>query len=367
VLRTGNYTIQCAGEVSVDGQEVRGRRVPLEPGRHALRIRYRRAPGSARLQLEWESEKFPLEPVPSSLLFHRPEDAPAESETRAERGRNLVEELGCVNCHAAGPGSLERRLGPNLTGIGSRANEKWLYRWLQDAQSYRADAVMPAMLEDGELRDVARYLESLQARERFEVRQTTVRDVERGKQQFGAIGCAACHRAQQLSLDGIGSKATAGALAAYLKDPSRFDPSGRMPSLILSDTEAIELAAFLAGSRKPAFEQAFEGGDPTRGKEIVRVRGCLACHVLEDPAPVANGLAAPPLARLAPDRGCLAQEPRGVPRYRLAPKDRGAIQEFLRTYQQHPDRSHAPVYTFRRSLDRLRCVACHTIDQQAPA
>src|SRR5881397_2690205 len=153
VLQTGNYKFQCAGEISIDGQEARDRSVALESGRHSIRIRYRRAPGQARLQLEWESEKFPLEPVASSLFLHRAEDTPGESETLAERGRTLFEELGCVNCHAADSGSLAPRLGPNLTGIGSRTNERWIYRWLQDAQAYRSDAVMPAMLEDSERRD----------------------------------------------------------------------------------------------------------------------------------------------------------------------------------------------------------------------
>jgi len=37
-----------------------------------------------------------------------------------ERGRYLVEEYGCVNCHRSMSASLVGRMGPDLTDIGSR-------------------------------------------------------------------------------------------------------------------------------------------------------------------------------------------------------------------------------------------------------
>ena len=56
-----------------------------------------------------------------------------------------------------------------------------------------------------------------------------------GGSLFGSIGCAACHSEKALSLAGMGSKTTPDALAAFLKDPAKTDPGGRMPSLMLNE------------------------------------------------------------------------------------------------------------------------------------
>jgi mono/diheme cytochrome c family protein len=321
----------------------------------------------ARVLLQWKSGNFALEPVPSSLFSHSVSTSAGREDVTVERGRTLVEELGCVNCHASGSTSLQKRFGPHLTGLGQRVNPQWLYRWLDDASTYRAGAVMPAMLDARERRDVTSYLSGLKGNNPpGQAQKPSPQDITHGRQLYGTIGCAACHQQTGLSLEGIGSKMTIAPLVDYLKDPSRFDPSGRMPSMMLSEAEASHLASFLTESRKPAFERPWQAGDPVSGKRLIVSKGCLACHVLNDPTPLANGQTAPRLEKLAPERGCLAGDPKGVPRYRLSADQRLAIQAFLRNYQHQPDRSPAPVYSFRRTLELLRCVACHQIDSQAP-
>ena len=366
VLQTGIYTFECDAQVYIYANEVTGKLVQLESGRHYIFIRFRRKPGVARVLLQWKSSNFALEPVPSSLFSHRPPATAGNEDATVERGRTLVEELGCVNCHTTESPSLAKRYGPHLTGLGQRVNPQWLYRWLEDASKYRAGAVMPTMLDAQERRDVTSYLSALKERDRpAQALKTSRQDINRGRQLYGTVGCGACHQQPGLSLEGIGSKTTIAPLADYLKDPSRFDPSGRMPSMMLSETEASQLASFLTESRNPAFERPWEAGDPLRGKALVVSKGCLACHVLNDSAPLANGQTAPRLEKLSPERGCLANDPKGVPHYRLGADQRLAIRAFLRSYQ-HADRSPAPVYTFRRTLEQLRCVACHQIDNQAP-
>src|SRR2546427_201437 len=197
--------------------------------------------------------------------------------------------------------ALARPRAPHLTGIGSRARESWLLQWLSDPRAFRPNATMPAMLDETGRRDVARYLASLVGSEKFEGRPPSAADVERGKQLFGAIGCAGCHR-DRAGLEGLGSKSGVGALAAYLKDPLRFDPGSRMPSMLLTDEEAVQLAAFLARSRNPVFEKPSQGGDASRGKALVRSSGCLACHALEDGGAAANEARAPRLQALEAGR-----------------------------------------------------------------
>ncbi|PYV11664.1 MAG: hypothetical protein DMG07_18690, partial [Acidobacteria bacterium] len=126
VLETGDYAFECSCEVELAGRSARGASVRLVPGKHPVRIVFRRAPGPARVELSWRSDKFPLEPVPAVRFEHRKADGPGPQELRVERGRGLVEQLGCANCHASAAPALARPRAPHLTGIGSRARESWL-------------------------------------------------------------------------------------------------------------------------------------------------------------------------------------------------------------------------------------------------
>ena len=88
----------------------------------------------------------------------------------AGRGRQLVENLGCFGCHKLGDtdvmdddGLVSRReFGPNLEGLGSKVNERWLFNWLKDPKKYFPDTVMPSMrLTDREAADITAHLISL--------------------------------------------------------------------------------------------------------------------------------------------------------------------------------------------------------------
>ncbi|MDA2928992.1 c-type cytochrome [Acidobacteria bacterium AH-259-O06] len=368
ILQTGNYTIEAGdAHVYIDGKKIGGQPVQLSAGRHSIQIEYHRRPGSAKLQLRWEAEHFAAEPIPSFALSHSSPNSIGPDDL-VERGRYLVQEFGCVNCHAADSESLKGRIAPDLTGIGSRTNAKWLYKWLENPPAFRSGAVMPAMLDEQQRRDVLSYLMAL--REEVPVDQPTKAQphhVVNGKQLYGSLGCAACHEQQGLSLQGMGSKTTVAPLMAYLKDPARVDPSGHMPSLMLSDEEAFSLAALLIESRNPEFEEPVQKGDRDRGQMLVQSQGCLGCHTLRTERSITNQHSAPPLEQLADNNGCLKIPPaRGLPRYHLSDDQRQALGAFLRSYRKHPDMSPAPVYQFYQTIGQFRCVACHQVDHLGP-
>lgn len=92
----------------------------------------------------------------------------------AARGEALVKQIGCLGCHIVEePGSNEfpqdqtrftgyRYQGPNLYGVGSKANASWLYTWIRNPKHYWADMVMPNLrLTTQEAADVTSYLSSL--------------------------------------------------------------------------------------------------------------------------------------------------------------------------------------------------------------
>ena len=368
ILRTADYQFSSgSAELYISGRLVGTTGIHLETGRHPIQIIYRRKPGKAFLHLDWKSDHFPLEPIGHDRFNHTAEMAPSRETILVERGRLLVEEFGCLNCHRADSPSLQGRLGPDLTDIAQRVSSRWLYHWLGDPSAYRSGSVMPRQLDKQQRSDVTTYLLSLAEGGDFEhQRMSNERGPYFGRETYSTIGCAACHDQPGLELEGMGSKMSVSALQAYLKNPLQFDSSGRMPSMRLSDEEAFNLATLFTRSRNEAFEQPWQPGDAARGRVLIETTGCLSCHALEEVDALENKHVAPRLEQLSPERGCLASKPLNVPAYRFTEDEKTALKAFLRAYRSHPDRSPAPDYHFRRRLVQLRCVACHETDLGDP-
>ena len=86
-----------------------------------------------------------------------------------EKGRALVNSLGCMGCHQIQPepdpeydpsvDAIRIEQGPNLIGLGSKVNRQWLLGWLKNPYSYHPDTKMPNLrLSDQETADIAAYL-----------------------------------------------------------------------------------------------------------------------------------------------------------------------------------------------------------------
>jgi cytochrome c2 len=97
----------------------------------------------------------------------------------AGRGKQLVDNIGCMGCHIAqdtikdDKGAvrvakrddfpLERHFGFNLTGIGTKTNPNWVFNWVKNPKAYDPHAPMPSLrLSDQEAADITAYLMSLQ-------------------------------------------------------------------------------------------------------------------------------------------------------------------------------------------------------------
>jgi len=86
-----------------------------------------------------------------------------------EKGRVLVNSLGCKGCHQIQPepdseydpsvDAIRTEQGPNLISLGSKVNRQWLLGWLRNPYSYHPDTKMPNLrLSDQEAADIAAYL-----------------------------------------------------------------------------------------------------------------------------------------------------------------------------------------------------------------
>jgi mono/diheme cytochrome c family protein len=361
IIRAGEYRFIGDAKILINRQDVSDKEIKLTEGDHPITIEFTRKPGAARLLLQWQSDHFPLEPVPHSVLFN---DAPPV-EDEVQQGRLLVQELGCIGCHNAKSESMSARRGPDLTNVGSRISASWIYKWLANPQHFRSAAVMPVVLDkEQDIRDVTSFLASLKDFRRFQEEDYTRRErIARGKELYEKIGCLACHDKDGGSLDGLGSKMTPGALTRYLLDPLRFDPSGRMPSMLLQRDEAAALAAHLVQSRNVEFEKEIPAGDEKRGEQLVKSSGCLNCHTLEIERGrgVTSSLAALELAKVDPANGCMAGAT-NAPKYLLNPAQKTQISSFINSYKSQPDRSRAPTHAFTENVTRFNCRSCHTLD-----
>jgi cbb3-type cytochrome oxidase cytochrome c subunit len=95
------------------------------------------------------------------------EAAPPPVKGDPVRGRQVVQERGCLGCHHVGEnperrGAYGREFGPALDRVGDKVSEAWLYNWIKDPRRYFPDTYMPDLrLTDQEAADAAAFLMTL--------------------------------------------------------------------------------------------------------------------------------------------------------------------------------------------------------------
>ncbi len=400
-----------SGSSTDDGNVITGPQVRLSSGDLPVLVYYE-APGGgvARLQLFWQSDYFPQEPIPGKVFWHdRSTEEPLLRRWQPiERGRALAELYNCAACHTGRPLSagLQPAPAPDLSDAGGRLKAGWIYRWVLDPTELLPEAYMPAVLGEGDHADVAAravalFLAGRGAIAEDEKWKSDPQLAHQGETVYRTVGCAACHDAYSdreplRNLDGVPRKYRPAGLTAFLRDPRRPHPGGRMPSLLLKESEAEALTQFLfrdAGDMSdytapepPTVEQLVAvarayGADPgtiTRietskppdaarlaGRLVLTSAGCLGCHTMtEDGRRLENRLDPIPLRTddVALTRGCLADTDRArrtAPRFALRSEDREALRAFLQRPVPIEHTVSAPVHELPRLIERLGCVRCH--------
>jgi mono/diheme cytochrome c family protein len=235
------------------------------------------------------------------------------------RGEKLFVQLGCHGCHLVeGYGELDK-VGPYLRRIAAKAEPGWLARWIENPREFRSQTKMPDFFydmrrdeKDEEARAqsiaIAAYLldAAKEESEKWLAGHPPPRGIDpqdpvkvnAGKDLVDSIGCRGCHGFAEgespallgeskdiaPNLSGIAEKVDARWLYHWLKNPRHYSPVARMPSLRLSDEEAVSIASYLMtlGSPKPADADLLNALGKKevveRGKTLVRKYGCFGCH-----------------------------------------------------------------------------------------
>jgi mono/diheme cytochrome c family protein len=252
-----------------------------------------------------------LAPAPDQLI----EATPAElAEGDPVRGKKLFRESRCISCHTVdgrGNGS-----GPELGGVGSKVNQRWLISFLGDPHTFQPATAMPRYaFAPEDLLDLSQYLiEELydpEAPEPGEPPRLARKLVQGGSRLFARYGCGGCHAVRGMAkptpsgpdLTGIGTK-PAGlldfgerpdlsrslpeGLRAKISEPRSFADGLRMPRYDFEpdDVEAI-VTALLARETEPVplsyrvEAEAVEYSPPGRFGTLADKYRCMSCHRIE--------------------------------------------------------------------------------------
>lgn len=234
------------------------------------------------------------------------------------RGWRLVEDAGCYSCHKFQGWREMRRQGPQLTNIGSKVTQDWMYGWVTNPKSFRPGTRMPQIFhlenaqpvkpEEGTPEVKAQYdgmsrafaenvwddvaIESIvrwlfERSDAMEQAAPPVKgDAAKGKDQFQLAGCLACHELGAgdskvgkenpygqfgPNLAGIGSKVTEKWLYNWLKNPHAWWPDTRMPNLRLADDEAANITAYLLEQKNGDWKPVRPPVDPKIAEKQARV------------------------------------------------------------------------------------------------
>lgn len=218
-----------------------------------------------------------------------------------EAGEVLLAELSCTACHKASDAAearLRLKKGPVLGEIASRMTPQYLRDWIKAPHDIRPGTTMPDVFHgsEGPRRDMAvdmltHYLMSLSKPLGNSTVAADPAMIRHGRELYHTVGCVACHSPQAPPAEfnkefaagedygddddnkdatrlpkltrpsvplgnALGRKTTVDALAAFLLDPLKHRPSGRMPNVGLDEREAKAIAAYLLREQAEA-----EGAD----------------------------------------------------------------------------------------------------------
>ena len=192
------------------------------------------------------------------------------------RGEVLLGELNCLSCHAVSDPArnpiaqrITTKPAPDLSDIGQRVTPDWLASYLTNPHEQKRGATMPDLLHSFAPQEREEMVEQLthfllsQSGEMESAEYLPFRfraTVERGREAFHSLGCAACHAPElpgatpstpSVPLPDLAAKTSVGALTRFLMQPDRVRHGGRMPSFHLSEEEATTIAVYLLREQEP--------------------------------------------------------------------------------------------------------------------
>ncbi len=259
----------------------------------------------------WEEPMLPIQNAQAGCFKCHSEQTPIKGAEKLNLGLQIIEKAGCYGCHDIKKYKDWPKAGPDLTKIASKTSKEWSYKWIQDPHKFRKNTWMPAFFNQSNNNDAASVKRSRQEihamveylfknSEAFKLKNIPFkREPKNGEKLVSSLGCLACHQIDPKdtpttrdslrqqhgpNLLGLGSKTSKVWLFHWLKDPKRYHPETRMPSLRLTDQEAADIAEFLGNDSKKDFDKTLV---PPVDKTVINEMTFDFLHKME-PAPTAK-------------------------------------------------------------------------------
>lgn len=241
----------------------------------------------------------------------------------AERGKALVDSIGCRACHALSPDEVAGQVGankdiaPNLSNIAEKTHGLWIYNWIKNPRRFSEVARMPSLrLTDDEARSITAYLLTLGERKPAPAdlahKLANPVNVAAGEKLVRKYGCPGCHDIPGMEKESrIGAELSA--FGAKTKEelffgdrtdiPETWDDwtyhklheprtyatkwiEQLMPQFDLAEEDIEALRVFLASRTEGKYpaKYAYRGpGEKAlgRGELVIARYNCMGCHVIE--------------------------------------------------------------------------------------
>ena len=372
VFVAGKVAVQLDGKPVLAGESatakwISGDEFSPELGLRELKVRFDKTSDAAEIHLYWSSDTFPLEPLPTHLLFR---DGGRPDLAKIERGQQLVESHRCARCHVA-----EKIPQPSVAPDLTRSIAGLPAAVIQKRLSAGHGGTMPVFgLDDNEAGAVIAFLQSsveqpkLSSLPKPGKGRNDESDRSAGETLVRSLGCLACHKFGEAGdptsfgagdLAQVQKRRSAEWVFTWLSDPQKLNRDHRMPVFQLSNTEKRQLALALA-KPGPRLRGTLPDANITLGKQLVTKARCAACHRIDGLEDAAKSPSQTPLTKLQLDGdSCLGEKAeRSKWRPAFPNIDRDAVTAYLKSIANAPSAT-SPFDRGRQLLVSRNCVACH--------
>ncbi|MFT5041313.1 MAG: mono/diheme cytochrome c family protein [Hyphomicrobiaceae bacterium] len=262
----------------------------------------------------WEDHLLPIEDKVQAkcLTCHQSVQKMKGAEVAA-RGEWLFQEMGCHNCHLVNGFEHLDKAGPSLKRVAAKVSPEWLVSWIENPKEFRPRTRMPHFfVTREEATSIASYIIDSSfddgkawlagADEPVGVDPGDAELVDEGRGLTESLGCLGCHGfepdayasqvAQNIdtapNLSRIAEKTDSRWIYNWIRDPRGYSEHARMPSLRLTDEEAVAITSYLATLKQeeplpadPALRAKVASRESLAdGERLVRRYGCFGCHVV---------------------------------------------------------------------------------------
>lgn len=213
-------------------------------------------------------------------------------------GKELFIDRQCSGCHYV-EGLPNSRSGPSLNGIASRANRKWLKKWLLQPARMMSNAKMPDFhLSEKHADALAAYLITFTDGYLDSMAEPPAGDIEQGGNIMRRARCISCHpfngRGGYLAPDlgRSGNKSNRKAIYDKIRSPKRTEPSSIMPRFNFSQQQLADLTDYILDEYtdydlldefdEDSSEVRSDSATIDLGRQVYKELRCANCHILDN-------------------------------------------------------------------------------------